>query len=78
MNGTSDLSPLVSNAKLNAYQIIAMSGHRSLSEPPLTPIEMTFSKLKAQSSHAPDRAQSIQALFEAFGDIRNIFDPQEC
>jgi len=42
----------------------------------LNPIETAFSKLKAHLRRIG--ARSFDALFEALGDICDIFDPQEC
>ena len=44
--------------------------------PDLNPIEMAFSKLKTHLRRIG--ARTFEALFEALGDICNIFDPQEC
>lgn len=44
--------------------------------PDLNPIEMAFSKLKAHLRRIG--ARTFDALFEALGDICNLFDPQEC
>ena len=44
--------------------------------PDLNPIEMAFSKLKAHLRRIG--ARTFESLFEALGDICNIFDPQEC
>jgi transposase len=44
--------------------------------PNLNPIEMAFSKLK---SHLRARAvRTIDALWDAIGDICNLYTPQEC
>ncbi|MGB3280151.1 MAG: IS630 family transposase, partial [Pseudorhodobacter sp.] len=44
--------------------------------PDLNPIEMAFSKLKAHLRRIG--ARTFDALFEALGDICNLFDPKEC
>lgn len=44
--------------------------------PDLNPIEMAFAKLKAHLRKAA--ARSFDALFEALGDICDLFDPVEC
>jgi transposase len=44
--------------------------------PDLNPIEMAFSKLKAHLRRIG--ARTFENLFEALGDICNLFDPQEC
>lgn len=44
--------------------------------PDLNPIEMAFSKLKAHLRRIG--ARTFDTLFEALGDICDLFDPQEC
>ncbi len=44
--------------------------------PDLNPIEMAFSKLKAHLRRIG--ARTFDALFEALGDICDLFDPHEC
>ncbi|EAQ23111.1 ISSpo6, transposase orfB [Roseovarius sp. 217] len=44
--------------------------------PDLNPIEMAFSKLKAHLRRIG--ARTFDALFEALGDICDLFEPQEC
>ena len=44
--------------------------------PDLNPIEMAFSKLKAHLRRIG--ARTFEALFEALGDICDLFDPEEC
>ena len=44
--------------------------------PDLNPVEMAFSKLKAHLRRIGDR--TFDALFEALGDICDLFDPKKC
>lgn len=44
--------------------------------PDLNPIEMAFSKLKAHLRKAA--ARTYDALWQAIGDICNLFSPEEC
>ena len=44
--------------------------------PDLNPIEMAFAKLKAHLRRIG--ARTFDALFEALGNICDLFDPQEC
>ncbi len=44
--------------------------------PDLNPIEMAFSKLKAHLRRIG--ARSFTAVFEAIGEICNLYDPKEC
>jgi transposase len=44
--------------------------------PDLNPIEMTFAKLKILLRKA--KARTYDALWQAVGDICNLFEPQEC
>ena len=44
--------------------------------PDLNPIEMAFSKLKAHLRRIG--ARTFDALFNALGDICDLFDPTEC
>ncbi|MFK7877308.1 MAG: IS630 family transposase, partial [Paracoccaceae bacterium] len=44
--------------------------------PDLNPIEMAFSKLKAHLRRVG--ARSFTAVFEAIGQICDLYDPTEC
>jgi len=44
--------------------------------PDLNPIEMAFAKLKAHLRKA--KARAYDALWQAIGNICNLFEPQEC
>ena len=44
--------------------------------PDLNPIEMAFSKLKAHLRRTG--ARTIEALWQAVGEICDLFEPQEC
>ncbi|MDA3888026.1 MAG: IS630 family transposase, partial [Allgaiera sp.] len=63
-----------------AAEALQRQGCRVLVLPPyspdLNPIEMAFSKLKAHLRRIG--ARTFDALFEALGDICDLFEPQEC
>ena len=44
--------------------------------PDLNPIEQAFAKVKAHLRKA--KARTFDALLQAVGDIRGLFEPQEC
>lgn len=74
------LDNLSSHKSLFAEQCIRARGAWMLFLPPyspdLNPIEMAFSKLKA---HLRKRAErSIQGLWNAIGEICDLYGPQEC
>ncbi|MGO4572672.1 transposase [Microvirga sp. 2TAF3] len=44
--------------------------------PDLNPIEQAFAKIKAHLRKA--EARTVDALWRTLGEIRNLFEPQEC
>ena len=52
-----------------------VDGHAAPYSPDLNPIEMAFAKLKAQRARA---IRTIDALWQAIGQICDLFEPAEC
>jgi transposase len=74
------LDNLSTHKSTRAAEVLRRHGSWFLFLPPyspdLNPIEMAFSKLKAHLRRIG--ARTFDALFEALGDICDLFDPKEC
>jgi transposase len=74
------LDNLSAHKSKTAQAILKDQGNWMLFLPPyspdLNPIEMAFSKLKAHLKRV--KARTIQQLWDAVGNICDMFDPNEC
>ena len=74
------LDNLATHRNVEAAEVLRQAGCRFLYLPPcspeLNPIAQAFSKLKAHPRRIG--ARTFTDLFEALGDICDMFSPQEC